>query len=32
MKLLSFHDDVIKLLRGKIISEVFSFRGHKTLP
>jgi len=29
--LLSFRDDVIKLLRKKIISDIFSFRGHKTL-
>jgi len=25
------HDDVIKLLRGKIISNIFSFRGHTPL-
>jgi len=25
------HDDVIKLLRGKRISNIFSFRGHRTL-
>jgi len=24
-------DDVIKLLRGKIISNIFSFRGHGSL-
>jgi len=27
----SYKDDVIKLLREKIISNIFSFRGHKTL-
>jgi len=31
MRLLSSRDDVIKLLRGKIISNIFSFRGHRTL-
>jgi len=27
----SSHDDVIKLLRGKRISNIFRFRGHRTL-
>jgi len=25
------HDHVIKLLRGKVIPNIFSYRGHRTL-
>jgi len=31
MRFLGSHDDVIKLLRGKRISNIFCFRGHITL-
>jgi len=31
MKLLSFHDYVIKLLGGKRILNIYSFRGDRTL-